>query len=359
MTAWTRESLATRRPAGAPRPVVVLAMEPGLPERLFSASARGRLQAATEVDLECCLDDFSAPDAAHRLARAEVLLTSWGAPPLEPALDLLPRLRAVVHAAGSVKGHLTPAVWARGVEVASSAGANAIPVAEFTVAAVLFAGKSVTAAVEQFRAANTGRRETSVGGPMVSSSPLSQIGNYRRTVGIVGASRVGRLVISRLRHHDLDLLLHDPFVDADEARRLGVRLTDLSELMTQSSVVSVHAPLVPSTRGLLDATLLALLPDGATVINTARGAIIDPNALERELVSGRLNAYLDVTLPEPLPPTSPLWSLPNVVLTPHLAGSAGNELLRVGDHAVDEILRWTSGRPFVEPVLVGDLPRLA
>ncbi|MEO6997726.1 MAG: hydroxyacid dehydrogenase [Terracoccus sp.] len=312
----------------------------------------------TDVDLEYCITDFSAPSCADRLAQAEVLLTSWGVPPVEPALDLLPRLRAVVHAAGSVKGHLTPAVWARGVAVASSAGANAIPVAEFTVAAVLFAGKSVTTAVEQFRAANRRPSTPSVGGTGVVTE-LPEIGNYGRTVGIIGASRVGRLVISRLRHHDLDLLLHDPFVNADEARRLGVRLTDLSDLMTLSTVVSVHAPLVPSTLGLLDATMLALLPDGATLINTARGAIIDPDALERELVSGRLNAYLDVTLPEPLPSASPLWSLPNVALTPHLAGSAGNELLRIGDHAVDEIVRWTTGRPFVEPVLVGDLPRLA
>lgn len=358
MNAETPKPPTARRRPDAEPPVVVLAMEARLPDRLFSGAARRRLDAATDVDLECCVDDFSNPSYTDRLARAEVLLTSWGVPPVEPALERMPRLRAVVHAAGSVKGHLTPAVWARGVEVASSAGANAIPVAEFTVAAVLFAGKSVTTAVESFRTTNGGPSTSSAGRRAVAAG-LAEVGNYRRTVGIIGASRVGRLVISSLRHHDLDLLLHDPFVEADEARRLGVRLTGLSELMAVSTVVSVHAPLVPSTHGLLDANLLALLPDGATLVNTARGAIIDPVALERELVSGRLSAYLDVTLPEPLPPTSPLWSLPNVVLTPHLAGSAGNELLRIGDHAVDEILRWTAGQPFVEPVRVEELHRLA
>jgi phosphoglycerate dehydrogenase-like enzyme len=129
----------------------------------------------------------------------------------------------------------------------------------------------------------------------------------------------------------------DPYLTDDDARDLGVRRVELDELMATSAVVSVHAPDIPETRHMIDARRLALLPDGATLINTARGALVDTDALVAELATGRIDAVLDVTEPEPLPADHPLWSLPNVLLTPHIAGSMGNELSRLGDNAVAEI----------------------
>jgi len=178
-------------------------------------------------------------------------------------------------------------------------------------------------------------------------------------VGIVGASRIGRRVIELLRPFDLDVLLHDPWVDDDDARRLGARALPLDELLAGCDVVSLHAPAVPETRHMLDARRLALLRDGATLVNTARGALVDGKALELELVSGRIAAVLDTTDPEILPSDSPLYELPNVFLTPHIAGSLGDETSRMTELALDEIERFTQGRPLQHAVRREDWDRIA
>jgi phosphoglycerate dehydrogenase-like enzyme len=256
-----------------------------------------------------------------------------------------------VHTAGSVKGHVTEACWQRGLQVTSAAAANAVPVAEYTLAAVLFANKRVLPARDGYRRIRDGGADW--------QTRLADAGNYRRRVGILGASRVGRQVIGLLRPFDLEVLVSDPFLDPDEAAALGARPVPLPELFRDSDVVSVHAPSLHSTDGLVSRALLAAMPDGATLVNTARGSLIDQQALEQELVAGRLNAVLDVTSPEPLPAASPLYDLPNVLLTPHIAGSMGNELRRMADFALDELERWTKGIPFLDPILPDAWDRIA
>jgi phosphoglycerate dehydrogenase-like enzyme len=190
--------------------------------------------------------------------------------------------------------------------------------------------------------------------------PAVAIGNYGRTIGIVGASLIGRRVIEMLRPFpQLHVLLYDPFVDADGAARLGVELSGLDGLCARSDVLSIHAPDLPSTKGMIGADQLAALPTGATVVNTARGALLDHDALVDELSTGRLRAVLDVTDPEPLPDDHPLRSLPNCWLSPHLAGSQGAELTRLIDHAAQEIERWRAGEPALNEVLASQLDRLA
>ena len=116
--------------------------------------------------------------------------------------------------------------------------------------------------------------------------------------------------------------------------------------MSGSDLVSVHVPVTAETAGMIGAAELSLLRDGGTLINTARGEILDQAALESELLSGRINAILDVTVPEVLPPDHVFYGLPNVFLTPHIAGSMGTELLRMGDHVVAELERYVAGVPF-------------
>ncbi|GAA2325935.1 hypothetical protein GCM10010246_04100 [Streptomyces cuspidosporus] len=123
--------------------------------------------------------------------------------------------------------------------------------------------------------------------------------------------------------------------------------------------MTIHAPELPETYHLFDRRRLALLRDGTTVVNTARGSLVDSAALTEELVSGRLNAVLDVTDPEILPPDSPLYDLPNVLLTPHIAGSLGNELGRMAHAALDELERYVSGLPYADPVRPEQLTRSA
>ncbi|MEU8618336.1 hydroxyacid dehydrogenase [Streptomyces sp. NPDC048623] len=317
-------------------------MHPWLAPRLIDRPTLDRLTRLADLDPSLVLDDFTTPEAVAALADTEVIISSWGCPPItEDVLAAAPRLRAVLHAAGSVKHHITDACWERAVRVTSAADLNALPVAEYTVAAVLFANKKLLRISRDYRE----RR-----GPFDWESEYLDIGNYHRTVGIVGASRIGRRVIELLRPYDLRLLVHDPYLDEDGAAALGARLVPLDELCAQSDVVSVHAPQLPETRHLISRERLSLMRDGVTLINTSRGSLIDQESLVEELVSGRLDAVLDVTEPDVLPADSPLYDLPNVLLTPHMAGSLGNELHRMAAAAADELARYTAGRPFAHPV---------
>ncbi|MFD8208213.1 hydroxyacid dehydrogenase [Streptomyces sp. NPDC059695] len=332
------------------RPTVLLAMGPGIDGRLLTDAHRTRLAGLADTDPHLVAHDLTGPDprVAAALAEAEVLLTCWGATPLTAeVLDRAPRLRAVVHAAGSVKHHVTEACWERGLRVTSAAAANALPVAEYTLAAILFAGKQVLRSAQRYGELRTDHAWL---------EESATWGNYRRTIGIVGASRIGRRVVDLLRPFDVEILLYDPYVDVPPP---GVELVGLDELCARSTVVSVHAPQLPSTYRMIGAAQLAAMQDGATLVNTARGSLVDETALLPHLVSGRLHAILDVTDPELPPPDSPLYTLPNVLLTPHVAGSLGNELHRMADQALDEVARYGRGEPFAEEVRASDLTRSA
>lgn len=326
-------------------------MSPELPAKLFPPPVARRLRAVADVDLAAPLTEFTSADARARLGRARVLLTGWGSPVIdERTLSHAPRLGAVVHAAGTVKGHVTPAIFARGVRVSSAAAANALPVAEYTLAMVLLANKAVPALARAYRE----RRDRI---DLIGEYP--DVGNYAKTVGVVGASRVGRRVLELLAPFDLEVLVSDPYLGADEAAALGARPVGLDELFARSDVVSLHAPAVEATRGMVDAARLAAMRTGATLINTARGSLVDQDALLAELRGGRISAVLDVTEPEIMAPDSELWRLPNVVLTPHVAGALGTELVRLGAHAVDETLRFLAGEPLRHEVRPEQLASIA
>lgn len=288
------------------------------------------------------LDDLTTPRAERVLADVEVLVTSWGCPRLDAGvLAAAPRLKAVVHAAGSVRGHVTDACWDRGVAVSSAAAANALPVAEYTLGMILLHGKDVLERARDFR-------RTRERADWLRTS--HEVGNYRRTVGILSASLVGRRVIELLRPFDYEVLLHDPYVTEAEAADMGVEWVDLPGLFTRSDLLSVHTPLLPATRGLVSRELLSAMRPGTTLINTSRGAVVDQDALTDVVRAGRIRAVLDVTDPEVLPAGHPLWDCPNALITPHLAGSQGNEWERLADTAVGEVARWAAGDGFAHPV---------
>ncbi|WP_203779243.1 hydroxyacid dehydrogenase [Paractinoplanes rishiriensis] len=303
----------------------------------FDDDRLDRLGALVALGDPAVVDELDSTAARARLATAEVLVTSWGAPALTAErLRHAPALRAVFHGAGSVRTLVTDEVWRRGITVTSAADANAIPTAEFTLAAIVFAGKKVP-----FIAADPVAAQRAWGGV----NGYGDLSNYRRTVGIVGFSRVGRRVLRLLRNLDAECLVADPYADPEAVTATGGTLVSLTDLLCRSEILSLHAPELPSTRHMIGAAELALLPDHATVVNTARGSLVDSAALAAECGSGRLFAILDVTDPEPLPPGDPLRSVPNVLLTPHLAGSLGSEVLRLTDHTLDELARWTAGEP--------------
>lgn len=297
------------------------AMSPGVFDLLFDPARLERLRSlSSSPRLE--IDDGDLSDA-------EILVTSWGAPRLDAELlDRMPRLRAVVHAAGSVQGLVSDELWDRGITVTSAADANAVPVAEYTFASIILAFKRVFVHV---------RTPSEVLGwsDLVASPRYGSVG---RTVGIVGFSRIGRRVVRMLRGlDDVRVIVADPFVAPEAVAAAGAELLPLEVMLGQVDVLSLHAPALPETRHMIGAAELAALRDGATVINTARGWLLDHDALLAECASGRLDAVLDVTEPDPLPVDSPLRRLPNVALTPHIAGSMGTEARRLADSALDDV----------------------
>ncbi|HEX7350466.1 hydroxyacid dehydrogenase [Brachybacterium sp.] len=307
----------------------LLAMPAGLQHRMFDEAQLARLRTLAVIDTERTVPDL-ADAADDDLAEVEVLLTGWGSGPVDAAaLARLPRLRAIVHTAGTVRHVVTDAVWDRGdVVVTSATEVNAVPVAEFTLAQILLAGKRSLAQEHRYRSDRTLR-------PATLFAP--GIGNYGAVVGLIGASRIGVLVAEHLRHFDLEVLITDPFADASQIAALGATKVEPEELYARSDVVSLHAPDVPSTRGMVSRELLALMREGTTFLNTARPALVDLDALREEVVSGRLAAVLDVH--DDLAVNDPLWEAPLAMITPHLAGSQGNELHRMGEAALEEVRR--------------------
>lgn len=305
----------------------------------------------TVLDREA-IGSWDDPRCDALLAEADVLLGHWGCPPITTAvLDRAPSAGLFAYAAGTVKDTVDPGVFDREVRVTSGALANAEPVAEFALAAILLANKDVFWRRDRMR-------DASLSGIRQHSQVPN--GNWDKTIGIIGASMVGRRTIELLAAFpSLRVVLFDPFVDEAEAASLGVTKVDLDELCARCDLVSIHAPDLPNTQGMIGRAQLALMRTGATLINTARGRLLDHDALLDELTAGRLSAILDVTDPEPLPEGHPLFSLPNCYVTPHLAGSEGTELGRMTEYAVDEIRRWSAGEPARNEVTREALARLA
>lgn len=318
------------------RPAVVLAWRSD--DRLFDPALLRRLERIARVLNSDPVTDWHAPESSALLGEADIVLGHWGCPRLDTeVLAKAPRLAMFAYAAGTVKPVVSDAVFERGIVVTSCADRNAEPVAEFTLAAILMANKNV------FTRSRPGLDGSPIPAVVQGVRP---VGNRDKTIGLIGGSLVGRRLIELLRPFEqLRVMLYDPYVRAEEARALGVTKVDLHELVASADIVSIHAPELPSTVGMIGRAELAAMRDGATLINTARGRLVDTPALTAELTSGRLSAVLDVTCPEPLPAGHPLRRLPNVLLTPHLAGSEGTELGRLAEGAIDEIERFVAGRP--------------
>jgi phosphoglycerate dehydrogenase-like enzyme len=284
------------------------------------------------------------------LAEAEVLFATWGTPLMDEAfLEAAPRLKAIFYAAGSPKAFLTPGVFARGITVCISAAANAVPVADFSVSAILLSLKQV------WQTMRTTRLERS----WIKPEPQAA-GTYQSRVGLVSLGMIGRRVAQMLTRFDLEVLAYDPHISAEDALALGIKSASLEEIFATCDVVSLHTPLLPSTTGMIGRALFASMKPNATLLNTSRGGIIrQPELCEVLRERPDLTAVLDVCEPEPPEQDSLVWELPNLFLTPHISGSLGPECLRMGRFMVDEFQRMRRGVPFQYQVTPQSLALMA
>lgn len=313
----------------------------------------------TENKIKCIADtvldatgQISAQEDVKKLAEVELLFTGWGAPHLDAeALALLPKLRGVFHAAGTIRGIVSATFWERRIPICSAATLNAIPVAEYAFAQVILCLK------QSYYFARITREEKHY----PDRNNLSvRFGSYGAVIGLVSLGQIARQLLTRLRTLDVQVQVYDPFLTETIAQELGVTQVDLPTLFSTSDVVSLHTPLRPETKGIITGDLLKRLKPGAALINTARGAIIDEIALCKVLAKRPdIQAILDVTHPEPPSKESPLYTLPNVFLTPHIAGSLDRECARMGDAMVEEARRLLIGKQLKLQVTPDDYVNMA
>jgi phosphoglycerate dehydrogenase-like enzyme len=287
------------------------------------------------------IDVYAPPQTSETLQQdpsvlgpVEVILSGWGAPVFtRELLDAAPNLQAVFYGAGTIKAIVTEEFWARGIRISSAWVANAVPVSEYTLACIIFGLK----AIWQHAAATRQERQF---------YRLPVAGAFGSTVGLVSLGMVGRKVAERLTSLDVHVIAYDPYVTTEEGAALGVEMVSLEDVFRRSDVVSVHTPWLKETVGLVTGAHLASMKSGATFINSSRGAVIrEAEMIEVLRQRSDLWAALDVTYPEPPAPDSPLYDLPNVFLTPHIAGSVGAECHRQAQYMIEELERYLAGQP--------------
>lgn len=268
-----------------------------------------------------------------KLAQTEVIISSWGMPEMnEELLSLFPNLKIIFYGAGSIRGFATNKMWDRKIRVVSAWAANAVPVAEFAFAQIILSLKQFWFASSKYK---TDRKKPDL---------KNVFGVYETNVGLISLGMIGRLVIEKLKTLQLNIFAYDPFVSEEEAKKLGCTLISLEELFKISNVISCHTPWLKTTEKMIGAKLFESMMPGAAFINTARGAVVDEPAMI-EVLKKRQDIYavLDVTWPEPPHQDSPLFELPNVILSPHIAGSMAGECRRMGQYVVDEANRFVKG----------------
>ena len=318
-------------------------------ERVFSDKYYERMRKSGELFV-FDRDDFSDRQYVLDFVKdSSIIVTSWDSPKIDNSIiELCPQLEAVIHGAGSVKPIVSTEFIEKKIRISNSAVAIGEGVAETSLAMAISACKGF---YQLNRDTHNGLWQENI------KTTVKDF--YDITIGVISAGFVGRHMIKLLQNFHVDVLVYDPFIKEEDAAKLGARKVDLEELMTLSDVVSVHAPAIPATENMINKDNLKLLKDGAIIINTARGTIINEKDLIEELKTKRIFACIDVTNPEPPLKDNELRTLDNVILTPHIAGTVTNGLKRVALHVCEEIERIIAGEKMRAEINLDDLSKIA
>jgi lactate dehydrogenase-like 2-hydroxyacid dehydrogenase len=278
---------------------------------------------------------YLAPELERRLPEAEGLLSLLTIPVNSALLEKAPRLRVVSNMAVGYDNVDVAACTRRGIPVGNTPGVLTEGTADLALALLLAAARGLQEASQDARA-----------GRWTTWRPAGWLGAdlHGATLGIIGLGKIGQAVARRAKGFGLKLLYTDdahPEVEAE----LGLERLPLEELLCRSDFVTLHVPLTPQTRQLINTRTLALMKPSAILVNTSRGPVVDSLALQEALEAGRLaGAALDVTDPEPLPPDHPLYRLPNCLIVPHIGSATWNTRRRMAELACDNLLAGLEGR---------------
>ncbi|MFW6437806.1 MAG: hydroxyacid dehydrogenase [Armatimonadota bacterium] len=286
--------------------------------------------------------NWDSDEVAERAGGMDAIVTGWGAPAMTPAVfEAAPDLQIIAHSAGSVHGLIPDDIAQdyvidRDITIFSANGAIAANVAESALGMLLMTMRHWVHFSNHIH--NT---------PHWRSSFYDFNGKFLlgSTVGIVSASKVGRWMVKLLEPFQCEILCYDPYLTDEDAEEMSVEKVELNALFERSDHVTVHAPRLPTTEKMIGDEQLSLLRDGATLVNTSRGSVIDHDALFKHAQARRIHVCLDVTTPEPLEPDSPFRQLDNVIITPHVSGSGYYGYHLIGDMTVQALVDCFAGNP--------------
>ncbi|NOU62538.1 hydroxyacid dehydrogenase [Paenibacillus sp. LMG 31461] len=327
---------------------IVMLQDVAYTERIFKPEHVKQIQRHGTLSINSRKGPPTPEEVAELIEGADIAITSWDCPPFEAAiLDRCPDLKLIAHAAGTVKPLMSLDVISRGIRVSSANQALARGVAETTLGLTIVSLKNIWQLARNTRDGEWNKQRELV----------REL--YEITVGVIGAGLSGRYYIHLLQQFEVQVLVYDPFLSASQIQEMGAVKVELDQLLQQADVVSIHAPSIPETNHLMNERTLRLMKDDAILINTARGSLIDEEALVAELRQGRLWACLDVTQPEPPDVQHPFRSLPNVTLIPHIAGATNNGLHRLGSFIAREIDLFVQHSPLLGEVKLSGLHSMA
>lgn len=324
-----------------PKPSVLVVPSGKLQDQLFPTAVREALAAFADPTYnDISARRLSSAELAERLVGCDGVVTGWGTPRFTvQTLDAAPSLRVIAHAAGSVKFMIPePAseLFRRGIKITCATETMSRYVAEHALCLAIACLRRMALFREEMKGTELWW------GTFHDAEPDTLI---ERRVGLVGLGNISWEFVRLLKPFQCELWAYSRHADPARAAAEGVRLVTLEELLTNCKVICLFAAVRPDTIKMIDRERLKLIQDGAVIVNTARGALIDEEALVAELQTGRLWAGLDVTEPEPPAQDSPLRTLPNVILTPHVGGPVPSRYWDMAAFVVEELRRFFAGEP--------------
>ena len=292
------------------------------------------------------------PALRRGLTDAQAMITTWDSPQFgDELLTIAPKLRVIAHCGGEVKSRFQDSLLDT-LTITTAPEPMARATAELAATLLLYCGRNV----DLYRGKLRERSNEIYEEVHANGTPESLIGGQ---VGMIGFGRIGRTVVDLMRGFDLGWRVYDPYASRELAKKYPVKFVTLQSLLKNTGLLVLTAALTDETRGMLSRKNLAQLPDGACVINVARGGLLDLEALTREVRNGRLRCAIDVTDPtEPLRPSHPLRRMPGAILTPHIGGGAANARHEMADDLIDDLERFLRGAPVKHRVTTAMLVRM-
>jgi len=306
-------------------------------ELMFTQAARNRICRNFDL-LPGFITAEEIASGAIDVGRLEVLFGTWGFPVLnQTEIASFKSLRHIFYGAGSIKTFGRPFLQAN-IPISSAKATNSRIVADFCLGQILLAAKRYFQNITHYRSFEQGAD---------LRAKIHTFAGYRGSkVALIGCGRISRYLLEHLRQRDFQLSIVDPYLSVDESERLGVTKTTLEKAFAESDIISNHLPDLPDLADQIRREHFASMPEGSTFINTGRGAQVREDDLI-EVFAGRkdLIALLDVTDPEPPRLHSKLYSLPNVLLSSHIAGCVGQETQLLIEEAIDSAEKWLRNEP--------------